>query len=120
MALIKIKEFRGIECNYFAMIAYSVRKIGEMTQITLGLYKDKATRDKDPSNCLDQIQYGFEGIRTEADCFKEIKRSHIDTVVIAEAVPEIKDEQGNVTQEAKPAITKLVEQNFFADAIDDI
>lgn len=91
MALIKQKEFKGNIYQYWGIISYGINKAANSTNVTLGLFKDQATREADINNYIDYIDFRYMGNLTEAQCFPLIKQSNI---------------------------INGVENNFFADATD--
>jgi len=118
MAIIKNKVCRGITANYWKIIDCNV-KTGF---VGLALYvNQEAAKVRD--NMLEgrigyQIEFPVDVVSPIAYAYNKIKESKKEVNVLEEAVKEIKDEEGNIIQEAKEAVTEEVETNWFADAVD--
>ncbi len=109
MALIKEKNYKGINCNYWIVLKYDWEKITDKTHIVLWLYQSKKARNENIENyvrvdwiTLDGGDYTVQQIYAK---LKESKKETIEIPVI---------ENGEVW---KPIIQER-ENNWFTDSID--
>lgn len=102
MALNKIKTIKGVECSYWRILQLNQNYDRSDAVITLGLYKDKATREADPTAIMDQYQTDlavdyhndeFSGEDEMTNIDRSIAYSVLMTKAVAEAAKvEEKDE----------------------------
>lgn len=111
MALIKAKDYKGINCDYWIVLKYDWEKLTNKTHVTLWLYQSEQTRQSNLDNyvrvdwvTLDWWDYTVEQIYIK---LKESKKEVIEVPVISK------------NWEALTPITEEREKNWFADAIDN-
>jgi len=118
MALLKDKIIKGINCPYWKIVDCNV-KTG---QVLIAPYVNQESA-KVRDNMMEgrtafQIDFPVDVASPLAYAYSKIKESKKEVRVITEAIEEVKDANGVVTQEAVPAVTEEVETNWFADAVD--
>lgn len=118
MALIKDKLIKGINCPYWKIVDCNV-KTGF---VAIAPYVNQESA-KVRENMMDgrttfQIDFPVDVTNPLAYAYGKIKESKKETIEITPAIDEVKDADGNVTQEAVPAVTEERETNWFADATD--
>jgi len=118
MALIKDKLIKGINCPYWKIIDCNV-KTGFVAIAPYVNREAAQTRE----NMMDgritiNVDFPLDVQAPLAYAYSKIKESKKEVRVITEAIEEVKDANGVVTQEAVPAVTEEVETNWFADAVD--
>jgi hypothetical protein len=126
MALKKVKEVKGVECNYWKIFRNDQNAVNDSTCVRLALYPSKEIRDKDVNNFVETQAFVFEGIDyTREQLYVKIKASNlvevepaiksveakeavieIQSVVVQEAKDAVLDEEGNVLEEAQPEIVE--------------
>jgi hypothetical protein len=118
LALIKDKLIKGINCPYWKIIDCNV-KTGFVAIAPYVNQESAQVRE----NMMDgrtafQIDFPIDVQNPLAYAYGKIKESKKQAIVLTPAVDEVKDAEGNVTQEAVPAVTEERETNWFADATD--
>jgi hypothetical protein len=118
LALIKDKLIKGINCPYWKIIDCNV-KTGFVAIAPYVNQESAQVRE----NMMDgrtafQIDFPIDVQNPLAYAYGKIKESKKEIIEITLAIDEVKDAEGNVTQEAVPAVTEERELNWFADAMD--
>jgi len=104
MGLQKTKTINGFDYSYWKIIQMRPNYIKETTRIDLALYKDKDTRDADPTNHVEvQCFTKSSLIESRADGYDAIKESH--PAQYSDVLQGIAEEEGD-------------ELNWFNDATD--
>jgi hypothetical protein len=126
MALKKLKEVKGIECDYWRIFRNDQNTTTNTTCVRLALYPSQEIREKDVMNYLETQSFIFDGIDyTRDELYAKIKESKMElvseaveavkgkeavtemqTVVIQSASEEVYDEEGHLLEEAKEEITE--------------
>ena len=119
MALIKSKTLGNGFVGEYWVAEPRNNMVDKNTNVIMILYKDKASRDAGLKFLERQNFDNLDGIYlTGEQVYAAVKASKKRTNILEPAVEEIKDHEGNITQEAKDAVTEEVETNWFADATD--
>jgi len=95
MAIIKKKEFLGLEPEYWAIVSRTWNKFENKTSCVLGLYFNKHTRELGVRNVVYREEFSFDGELNSEQLYEKIKEPY-------------------------PLGEDGVQLNFFADAMDDI
>ena len=118
MALLKNKVIRGVTCPYWKIIDCNV-KTGFVAIAPYVNQEAAQTRENMMEGRTSfQIDFPVDVTAPLAYAYSKIKESKKEVRVITEAIEEVKDVNGVVTQEAVPAVTEEVETNWFANSED--
>jgi len=76
MALRKIEDFNGVDCNYWKILSLRQDYVHENTTAVLGLYKDSETREEDVNNVILKRKVCAPGVFTTRELmYEECKAS---------------------------------------------
>ena len=119
MGLKKSKELDNGTVGEYWVAETHVNMMTKQTDVLMLLFKDKAARDSG-KQFLERIRIdSLNGIYlTGEQVYTAVKASKKQINILEPAVEEIKDDEDNITQKAKEAVTEEVETNWFADAED--
>jgi hypothetical protein len=74
MALEKEIEYKGFTPKYWKITSFTSDAITNKTNVSIGLYKDKATRDGNVNDTIMTCNYSIEGLDfSREDIYKKIK-----------------------------------------------
>jgi hypothetical protein len=75
MALLLEKNYKGITANYWKIIDVHFDCLSNLTNATMGLYKDQEAREADPiNNILETTAVQYDGVDfTRADLYPKVK-----------------------------------------------
>lgn len=112
MALKKIKQIKGYNAEYWRIVQLNTNFESKESVITLALYKDKATRDADPTAIVDTYQYNLGSDFTEDIYNGESDRVRNIKLKEAYKIFHAKAEAETLKEEPDQSLA------FFADAVD--
>jgi len=119
MGLKKSKELNNGTVGEYWVAEPHINMMAKQTDVLMLLFKDKSARDSG-KQFLERVRVdSLDGIYlTGEQVYTAIKASKKENSVVEPAIPEARDLEGNITQEAKEAVTEGVETNWFVDAED--
>ena len=109
MALIKEKDYKGINCNYWIVLKYDWEKITDKTHVVLWLYQSKKARNANLDNYVRVDWVTLDGgDYTVKQIYAKLRESQKETIEV------------QVAENGDPVTTAFErEKNWFADAIDN-
>lgn len=78
MALKKVVQFKGKDAEYWTIIGKVWDKVMNQTNVVIGLYFSRATREQDIRNFIDKRGISFQGELTTEQCYVAIKAPKVD------------------------------------------
>jgi hypothetical protein len=114
MALLKTKNVKGIEANYWTITTLTWSKESDKTYVALTLFYNEDARKQSLDNALDGVGFEFEGELSRDECYLKIKESMLVKRITKEKSESFQD--GNIIIQEEEF--EMVETNFFIDAID--
>jgi hypothetical protein len=105
MALKISTTYNGLKCDYWKILGLTQDALANKTTVIMGLYYNREQRDASPTGFLTRQTVQVDGVDiTRATVYAILVQSKPE--IVTPEVPEVKDEEGKVTQEFVPAVTK--------------
>jgi predicted RNA-binding protein Jag len=120
-ALTKEINYKGMTLRYWKITSYCWDMESNKTTVTLMPYATKAQSQTGSRDYIEELrkQLEFTGKVKIANLIDSCMKSRPQVEIVTPEIPAVIGEKGDIIAKPIPAVTKIIETNFFATAKPD-